>query len=504
MNSSINRRDFLRIAGCCALSATIPQAIFAARKKAEARPNILFCLADDQSWPHAGAYGDKVIKTPSFDRIAKEGVLFNHAYCAVPSCTPSRSGILTGQHIWRLEQGGQLFGTLPQKYPVYTDMLSQSGYNVGYMAKGWAPGDVQAGGRTANPAGDKSYKNFQQFFNAVPAGKPWCFWFGSRDPHRGYRPGSGVASGMDLEKVEVPPIFPDTPEVRNDICDYYFEIQRFDREAGEMLKTIKDAGQLENTIVVMTSDNGMPFPRGKATLYDLGVRVPLAICWKKLIPGGRILDDFVSLTDLAPTFLEAADVTPPKCMTGKSLLKILTSSKSGRVEPDRDCVFTARERHAWCRIEGKGYPSRMIRTKEFLYIRNYEPDRWPAGISRMVTNEGQYGDVDASPTKTYMLEHKEDARGRKLFELAFGKRPAEELYDCRKDPYQTHNIADDPAYKAVKKKLSAKLTAYLKETGDPRETGKKVMYDEWPYFGYNKWKVLPVTSKVMKRPPITL
>ena len=132
----------------------------------------------------------------------------------------------------------------------------------------------------------------------------------------------------------------------------------------------------------------------------------------------------------------------------------------------------------------------MIRTKEFLYIRNYEPDRWPAGISRMVTNEGQYGDVDASPTKTYMLEHKEDAGGRKLFELAFGKRPTEELYDCQKDPYQMHNIAADPAYKAVKEKLSTRLTAYLKKTGDPRETGKKVMYDDWPYFGYNEWKVL--------------
>ncbi len=258
-----------------------------------------------------------------------------------------------------------------------------------------------------------------------------------------------------------------------------------------MLKLIEEAGQAENTIVVITSDNGMPFPRGKATLYDLGVRMPLAISWGKRIPGGRKVDDFVSLTDLAPTFLDAAGITPPGCMTGRSLLKILRSPKSGRIEPDRDCVFTARERHAWCRIDGKGYPSRMIRIRDFLYIRNYEPDRWPAGIYRMVTNEGHYGDVDASPTKNYMLKHRGDARGRRLFELAFGKRSAEELYDCRKDPFQMHNLADDPAHKSVKRRLSDRLTAYLKETHDPREASKPVSWDDWPYYGYKKWKILP-------------
>ncbi|MDP7287190.1 MAG: sulfatase-like hydrolase/transferase, partial [Phycisphaerae bacterium] len=243
--------------------------------------------------------------------------------------------------------------------------------------------------------------------------------------------------------------------------------------------------------VVVTSDNGMPFPRAKATLYDLGVRMPLAISWKGKIPGGRKVDDFVSLIDLAPTFCQAAGITPPKQMTGRSLLGILQSKKSGRIEPDRDCVFTARERHAWCRIDGKGYASRMIRTKDFMYIRNYQPDRWPAGIARIVTNEGQYGDVDASPTKTYMLKNRTDARDKKLFELSFGKRPREEFYDCRTDPFQMNNLAGDAKYKASMKKLSDRLTAHLKETGDPRETSQKIMWDQWPYYGNNKWKILP-------------
>ena len=486
-----SRRAFLQTTGSGLIGLALAARARGAKQAAGKKPNILFCLSDDQSWPHASAYGTKVIKTPHFDRIAREGVLFNHAYCGSPSCTPSRSSILTGQHIWRLGQGGQLFGTLPKEHPVYTDLLTQAGYHVGYMAKGWAPGHNKAGGRSGNAAG-KSYKTFKQFFDAGEKAKPWCFWFGSRDPHRGYRAGSGAASGMDPAQVEVPGVLPDVPEVRKDICDYYLEIQRFDRELGAMLKIIEDSGQMDNTIVAITSDNGMPFPRGKATLYDLGVRMPLAISWKGRIPGGRKVDDFVSLTDLAPTFLEAAGLAPPKCMTGRSLLNILRSSKSGRIEPDRDCAFTARERHAWCRIDGTGYPSRMIRTGEFLYIRNYEPDRWPSGIARIVTNEGAYGDVDASPTKNYMLKHRTDARDKELFALSFGKRPGEELYDCRKDPFQMRNLADDPAHKSVKQKLSDRLTAYLKKTNDPRETSGKVLWDQWPYYGHNKWKILPV------------
>jgi arylsulfatase A-like enzyme len=487
----MKRRSFIKGVGTAICSAGAASVLAKSAKAKQPPPNILFCLSDDQSWPHASAYGDKVVKTPIFDRVAREGVLFNHAYCASPSCTPSRSAILTGQHIWRLGQGAQLFGTLPVEHPVYTNLLADNGYHVGCMAKGWAPGHVTAGGHKRNPAGTRSYKTFKAFLDAAEKGQPWCFWFGSRDPHRGYRAGSGVASGMDAHKVAVPDVFPDAPEVRSDICDYYFEIQRFDRQVGEMLELIEDAGQMANTIVVITSDNGMPFPRAKATLYDLGVRMPLAISWGKRIPGGRKVDDFVSLTDLAPTFLEAAGITPPERMTGRSLLKILRSPRSGRIEPDRDCVFTARERHAWCRIDGKGYPSRMIRTTDFLYIRNYEPDRWPSGIYRIVTNEGHYGDVDASPTKNYMLKHREDAGGKRLFELAFGKRPGEKLYDCRKDPSQMRNLADDPAHESVKRRLSDRLTTYLKETHDPRETSKPVSWDDWPYYGHKKWKILP-------------
>lgn len=472
---------------CLGLLASLSVSVFA-EETAPERPNILLCLSDDQSYPHASAYGEPVIKTPVFDRVAAEGVLFTHAYAAAPSCTPSRSAILTGQDIWRLGKGGQLFGTLSAEHPVYTDLLREAGYHVGYMDKGWAPGDFKAGGRVSDPTGPR-FKSFQEFINTAPEGKPWCFWFGSRDPHRGYRKGSGVKSGMDPAKVKLPDIFPDTPEVRSDVCDYFFEIQRFDRQIGEMLELIKQAGQLDDTLVVITSDNGMPFPRAKANLYDLGSRMPLAIRWPSRVPGGRKVDDFVNLTDLAPTFLEAAGVKPPGEITGRSLLALLETKKSGIVEPGRDAVFTGRERHAWCRIDGQGYPARMIRTRDFLYIRNYEPDRWPAGDFRVVTNEGHYGDIDASPTKDIMLARKDT--DTHLFELAFGNRPREELYDCRNDFAQLSNRVSDPNYRETLRDLSTRLTAQLKSTGDPRETTGEAPWDAWKYHGRSNWKILP-------------
>jgi len=287
--------------------------------------------------------------------------------------------------------------------------------------------------------------------------------------------------------------------VRSDICDYFFEIQRFDRQIGEMLALIEKGGQLDDTLVVITSDNGMPFPRAKANLYDLGTRMPLAIRWPRRVSGGRTIDDFVNLTDLAPTFLETAGLTPPQSMTGRSLLKLLESTESGIVEPGRDAVFTGRERHAWCRIDGKGYPSRAIRTRDFLYVRNYEPDRWPAGIHRIVTNEGHYGDIDASPTKNVMVEKK--AANARLFGLSFSKRPRQELYDCRKDPYQMRNVASDPAYKVPLRKLSDRLTAHLVATGDPRETKAEPPWDAWPYYGNNRWKILPEPEGTRRPPP---
>ena len=454
------------------------------------RPNILLAIADDWSWPHAGIGGDKVVKTPTFDRVARDGVLFSNAYVTAPSCAPSRGSILTGQLHWRLEDGCNLWGTLPAKFDVYPDILEKSGYHIGYSRKGWGPGRDKPGGRNRNPAGPK-YKDFKQFLQARPADKPFCFWFGSFDPHRKYEWQSGIKSGMRPEDVEVPPCLPDSPEVRTDICDYYWEIQRFDREVGEILTLLKQNNELDNTLIVITGDNGMPFPRCKSNLYDLGTQVPLAVCWGDKIKTGRVATDFISLSDLAPTFLEAAGLSPTGKMTGRSFINVLKSNKAGRVDSRRDKVFTGKERHAWVRAEGVGYPTRAIRTDEFLYIHNFKPDRWPAGEPKGKDGYDPldgYGDIDGSPTKTYMLEHRDEAQVKKLFELAFGKRSAEELYDLNKDPGQMNNVAELAEYAAAKQELTAMLRAELKATKDPRILGNGDVFDTYPYYGGHRGK----------------
>ncbi len=460
-----------------------------AQEKVE-KPNILLAISDDQSWCDAGAYENRVIKTPGFDKIAQEGILFSHAYCAVPSCTPSRAAILTGQEIWRLEEGGQLFGTLPSKYSTYTRLLEENGYKVGFTRKGWGPGNFKAGGHEHNPAGFR-YESFQSFIDSVPEGTPWCFWFGTYDAHRPYEKGSGSAAGIPADSISVPKFLPDISEVRSDLADYYFEIQRFDSELNEMLEILENRNHYENTLIIVTSDNGMPFPRCKATLYDHGVRVPLAICWDNKIKGGRTTDDFVSLTDIAPTILEAAGIQVPDEMTGKSLIKILRSERSGPVSTERDFICAGRERHAWCRKNGAGYGSRMIRTKEFLYIRNYNPARWPAGIPTIITNEGSFGDIDYSPTKEYLVNNLSNPQMLIYFQLSFAKRPPEELYDCQSDPDQIYNIAYKEEYGEIKEVLSKKLTGYLVQTKDPRETSGPVKWDDYLYYGRHDWKTNP-------------
>jgi N-sulfoglucosamine sulfohydrolase len=486
---SSTRREFLRICGlstACAALSRLDEAAARASDNPRPRPNILFCIADDWSWPHASLAGDSVVKTPAFDRVAREGVLFQNAFVTAPSCTPSRGSIVTGQWHWRLEEGGNLWSTLPAKFTVYPDVLEKAGYHVGFTRKGWGPGQHQPGGRRRNPAGPL-YKNFEAFLKARPEAAPFCFWFGSQDPHRPYEWESGVKSGMKPDEVKVPACLPDNEIIRKDLCDYYFEVQRFDREVGEILDVLRRNGELDRTLVVLTGDNGLPFPRCKSNLYDTGTHVPLAVRWPGRIRGGRRVEDFVSLQDLAPTFLEVAGLPPAAEMTGRSLLNILTSGKSGRVEPARDHVLTGKERHAWVRRGGLGYPCRALRTYDYLYIRNFQPDRWPAGDpvsggEPFYPNRG-YGDIDDSPTKTCLREHREEPGVKRLFELAVAKRPAEELYDLQKDRDQLCNVADDPSYAETKKDLAARLMAELRTTNDPRAVGAGDAFDRYPYYG---------------------
>lgn len=442
----------------------------------EGRPNIVFIIADDWSADHSGVYGDSVVRTPNIDRVGERGAVFLNAFASAPSCSPSRASILTGRYPHELEEGANLWGFLPKKYDNYSVILASAGYHVGLTRKGWGPGVFSEGGYDFNPAG-KPYKDFSTFLEARPSGAPFCYWFGSYNPHRPYAKGAGAASGLDPRQVRVPAWLPDATVVREDILDYYAEVEAFDAEVGELLNTLEQAGQLDNTVIFITGDNGMPFPRAKANLYDAGTRVPLIISMPGRIPKARI-PDLVSLANIAPTILELCGQPVSEEMTGKSLLPLLRGERAGW-----DVVFTERERHANVRAGDRGYPARAVRTPEYLYIRNYEPDLWPAGDPELYHSVGPYGDVDDSPSKQFIIDMKDDPDIAPFFRRALEKRPAEELYDLRADPAQLENIAGSKKYRKALSKMRGELEKWQRQTGDLRVSGQTVLFDSYPYFG---------------------
>ena len=469
------------ITTCIIVLATIPGDALAQEKPelnpSGNRPNFVFAIADDWGWPHASAYGDQAVKTPAFDSVAKKGVLFNRAFVSSPSCTPSRGSIISGQHFWRLAGAANLWSEWPADTLVeYPRILEQAGYFTGHFRKAWGPGKF-----VEQPAGSR-FKSVDEFFDARPSGQPFCFWFGASDPHRGYVEGSGKKSGISLENVHLFAHFPDTLAVRNDVADYYFEVQRFDRQFGELLTKLAKMGELDHTIVVVTGDHGMPFPRCKGHLYDSGTRVPLAISGPG-IPGNRVIDDFVSLTDIAPTFLQAAGIEIPEQVTGKSLLPLLVSTDSGQVNPRLDHILFGRERHTIGQEKGirGGYPMRAIRTSDFLYIRNFQPDRWPAGTPNYKDAEFKkawLSDCDNGPTKKVIWDMRDTPGGQRLYELSFGKRPAEELYDLKADPDQLVNVAKLKEFEDIRATLAGRLVRELTDTLDPRIMEKDSRMDE--------------------------
>ena len=435
-------------------------------------PNILFLMADDWSAPHAGFLGDPVIKTPALDRIAREGVVFENAFVSSPSCTPSRLAIATGQWHWRLQEGANLGGSIREGVPVYPEVLQAAGYEIGHSRKGAGPSDHRFTHR--DPFGEK-FKSFEEFMTQRKGHAAFCYWYGAGEPHRPYRFGESRQAHTDLAKLKLPACLPDNETVRRDFADYLHRVQKFDSDCAAMIALLEARGELDNTIIVVSGDNGLPFPRCKATLYDAGTHVPLAIRWGAKVKGGRRVSDFTSLTDLAPTFLEAAGAKPPSEMSGRSLLPILLSETSGQVDASRSFVLTGMEQHVYA------CPSRAIRTADFLYIRNFDPKSWRTGENAKPTpqidftdgswpnHEGAFSfNVDPSPTKQFMLDHRDASDVKPFVDLALGPRPEEELYDVKADPDQLHNLAADPKFAVKREELSASLRERLQESGDPR------------------------------------
>jgi N-sulfoglucosamine sulfohydrolase len=486
------------------LAALVVAAIVISRDASSqqvARPNILFAIADDWSFGHAGVYGAKWVRTPGVDRVAREGLLFTRAYTPNAKCAPSRAILLTGRHSWQLEEAANHVPFFPAKFKGWIEALDENGYFAGMTGKGWGPGvanDAQGKPRqmtgrpfvarkAAAPAsgmsGNDYAGNFTDFLDAAPGGQPWIFWYGATEPHRGYEYGSGVAKGRKkLSEIDrVPGYWPDNEVVRNDLLDYAYEVEHFDRHLARMLELLEQRNLLDNTIVIVTSDHGMPFPRVKGQTYDFSNRVPLAVMWQRGIPvRGRVVDDYVSFVDIASTMIQLAGLkwseTGMQPTSGRSLTDIFSSHTSGRIDPRRDHVLVGKERHDVGRPNDWGYPIRGIIREDGLYLRNYEPSRWPAG-----NPETGYLNTDGSPTKTDILNARREGRDKRLWELAFGKRPPEEFYDLKQDPDCLSNRAGDPSYRQRQEQLRQLMERELRAQGDPRQSGKGAIFDRYVY-----------------------
>jgi len=464
-------------------------------------PNILFCIADDATYKHMSAYGSSWIKTPAFDRVAEQGLLFANAYTPNAKCAPSRSCIVTGRNSWQLEEAGNHWSYFPTKFRTYAETLAENGYNVGFTGKGVAPvialtkdgekrsllGKVYNKKVTTPPTNAISNidyaANFSDFLNEKPEDKPFCFWYGGLEPHREYEYGSGINKGhKKLEDIdEVLGFWPDKETVRTDILDYAFEIEYFDSHLEKMLKTLEDRGMLDNTIVIVTSDNGMPFPRVKGQAYEYSNHMPLAIMWKNGVEqSGRVINDFVSFIDFAPTFLELAGIqqtaSQMQPIEGKSLTDVLYSKNGNNLSADRDYVLIGKERHDVGRPNDWGYPIRGIRKGDYLLVINFETDRWPAG-----NPETGYLNTDGSATKTQIISDRRETGANKYWDLCFGKRPEKELYNVVDDPFCINNLIDQPELSETTNNLETKLIKELIKQKDPRMFGNGKIFDEYLY-----------------------
>ncbi len=465
------------------------------------RPNILFAIADDWSAGHAGAYGCRWVKTPAFDRVAKQGLLFTRAYTPTAKCSPSRSAILTGRNPWQLAAAANHVSYFPPEFKTWAEALGENGYIVGMTGKGWGPGVAtnQSGQeremtgkpfneRRALPltSGIKSNDyaaNFNQFLESTSATKPWCFWYGGMEPHRIYEQGSGVSKGgKKLSDIDyVPSQWPDSPGVREDLLDYAFEVEHFDRHLGRMLNLLEARGLLSNTIVVVTSDNGMPFPRAKGQAYEDSDHMPLAIQWPAGIQRpGRSVSEFVSFIDFAPTIIELAGIkwqqTGMAAATGRSLTDIFSGNDSVKTKTPRDHLIIGRERNDVGRPHDAGYPVRGIVNANFRYLHNFEPTRWPSGNA-----ETGYTDACGCQTKTEILSNRATPEQRRRWELTFGLRGAEELYHRSRDPHCLTNLASDTAFHTIKQQLREQLFSALRAQNDPRALGQGDVFDQYPF-----------------------
>jgi arylsulfatase A-like enzyme len=429
------------------------------------KPNIIFILSDDHSVPFLGCYGDNNVKTPNIDRLANEGILFRHAYTTAPQSVPSRAGLMTGRSTVDVRMT-RFSAPLSANITAYPEWLRQAGYYTGICGRNFHLDGARNPPESEAVFQEYNLRTFEkrvdylrqgpskealpqlvEFLDLVPQDKPFFIQVGYNEPHR-------IFDAFDFEPdsstLKLPVGMPDIPELRKDLAGYYGEIQRLDVYVGQLLDELDRRGLTENTLVVFIGDNGGALLRGKGTLNDLGIHVPLLARWPKKIKPGSVSNALISGEDIAPTFLEAGGFPIPSEVTGKSFVPAFNDSTFSA----HPFIFSERGAH------GGGLPlntaafdlGRTVFSREYKLIYNalwqlpYEPvDFANQPFWLVLKDKHRNGTLEPLYSRLFFAEH----------------RPLFELYDRVNDPYELTNLAGDPAYAEQEHTLMAELQKWM-------------------------------------------
>jgi N-sulfoglucosamine sulfohydrolase len=432
------------------------------------RPNIIFIIGDDISAEDIGCYGNKKIKTPNIDRLARQGIKFTNFYLTASSCSPSRTSILTGRYPHNTG-AAELHTPLPAHLDYFPELLKTAGYYTAHSGKFHeGPNTRRAYDLMVNDrpsVGEGGEEKWLDILQNRPKNQAFFFWFATFDAHREWSQ-DGFRTRHDPDKdVSVPPQLLDTPETRRDLAAYYDEIARIDDYLGDLLAELDRQGIADNTLIIFMADNGRPFPGSKTRVYDTGMRTPFVMKWPKgLAKSGSISESLVSSIDIAPTLLQLAGAKPSATAQGVSFAPLLQKPSA----PHRTYVFSEHNWHDYAAYE------RAVRTRDYLYVVNHRPQ---------YTNEGPI-DANQSPSAKALKAARIEGTLSPIQEDIFQTpRATEEFFDVRRDPIQAKNLMADPAYGAEIAKLRRILGQWQQETGDTvpaditpdwyhRETGK--------------------------------
>ena len=427
------------------------------------RPNVVLFIADDVSWNDYGCYGNAAARTPAIDRLAENGIRFDHAYLTASSCSPSRSSIITGRYPHNNGAASQLHQPISGHLPWFPEILRAAGYYTALSGKHHmsttapkkGPGarpkafDHIDRGRTKGNSG--GHANWVEVLRQRPVHRPFFFWFASIDAHRKWdadrqwEPEYGPMHRA--EEVVVPPFLVDDDATRQDLASYYNEVTRFDFFVGQVVQELKHQAILDETLILVMADNGRPFPRAKTRLHDSGMRTGLIAHWPSGIQRTGPSADLISAIDLAPTILDLTECDIPRTMQGLSFAAVLKNRDPG----PRSVAFSE---HNWHDYEAHG---RSIRRGDHLLLQNYRPELAWQGPADSVR----------SPSHQSLLAASDSGKLREAQkDVLLAPRPDVELYLVPNDPFQLKNLAGDPAYATVQQELSQLLGQWMEETGD--------------------------------------